>query len=360
MASDVFVYLFPGVSTDSFIIGFQEQAQKLVQELQRTQVPVAILTSGFEHELKIIGTKQHPDLEERIKTLLSEINVHWMPLPKDYEWNEDHDSTSHELAIALQAQIDIVTLFPGHYSSFDNSIKVQSATSFLKWLEQVPHPANAPEEVPAAPEDATAAGESVGNLSKKSESLMPWVGLAISGLSGQLLRLHLEKPEHTEALVTLLAYHLLSSQVQQWNAAKPLTLAETFGVLQRWPLARTITIDGAGEVSSKLRQDWFAVLPSELAAGSSVGSPDDPNPLGAIANSLERSLEAEPPVPEASDETDGLSDPPVIQPARRRFPESLFDDAPDVGAPDVDDAAGSGTKDIGKTGDRPTPSPSDV
>jgi Ca2+-binding RTX toxin-like protein len=295
LASEIFSFLYPGAEIDSFIGDLQKQSQGIIRELIRTRIPVVVLKPGLDHVLDVIRREYHPDLADRVETLIKQVNIRLVPLPEGHEWGADHDSKPHELAIAQRENLGIVAFVPGIYPNFDGSIQIYTPSSFLKWLKQIPQPVDAPSEPTAIEEGSTALEPDVAASSKSS--VLPWVGLSVAGLSAQFLRFHLERPEQTEALVTLLTYHLLSLYAHHWNPAQPLQLATSLGLLGSWVLP-----EGAGlwEADGAPKN---AGQPDDLVALQPVGvgaAPVD-KPLGneAIAPPPLRLQESSPPEPVA-------------------------------------------------------------
>lgn len=327
LASEVFAFLYPGAEIDSFIVELQKQAHSIVQELIRTRVPVVVLKPGLDRVLDVIRREyQHPELAQRVEDLIDQINICLVPLPEGHEWGEDHDSKPHELAIAQRDRLSIVAFIPGNYFNFDGSIQIHTASDFLKWLQQIPHPVvDEPSETPVAEESSPTLETDAPTASK---SVLPWIGLSVAGLSSQFLRFHSERPEQTEALVALLLYHLLSTEAHRWNPAKPVELAESLDWLRRWAnLDRVGRAEGASGAGGKF-DDLVALHVPGQTSGSAVD--------GAIAPGALRPQETTLPKPAIPAEPDADHSPslPKAGGKRSQFPILDGETWPDDGAGD--------------------------
>ncbi|WP_297087831.1 hypothetical protein [Thermoleptolyngbya sp. C42_A2020_037] len=349
LASEFFSFLYPGAEIDSFIVELQKQAHSIVQELIRTRVPVVVLKPGLDRVLDVIRTEnQHPELAQRVEDLIDQINLCLVPLPEGHEWGEDHDSKSHELAIAQREQLGIVVIVPGIYPNFDGSIQIHTASDFLKWLQQIPHPVDAPNETPVAEEGSP----TLETDAATKKSVLPWVGLSVAGLSSQFLRFHSEKPERTEALVALLLYHLLSTEVHRWNPAKPVELAESLDWLRRWASSdRVGTAEGAPGAGGRFN-DLVA-----LHVLGRTGDSGDSVVEGAIAPDVPPSQEVSPAQPAVLKELDEDSHPSLLKAGGKRSQFPILDGEtwPDDGVEDPPASDLDSTN--GGEPTRPTPPP---
>ncbi len=342
LASEVFAFLYPGAAIDSFVVDLQQQAHGIIQELIRTRVPVVVLKPGLDRVLEVIRREhRHPELAQRVEDLIEQVNIRLLPLPDGHEWAEDHDSKPHELAIAQRENLGIVVIVPGIYSNFDGNIAIHTASDFLKWLQQIPHTVDTPDETPVAEEGSPTLDADAATTASKS--VLPWIGLSVSGLSAQFLRVHSERPEQTEALVALLLYHLLSTHAQHWHPAKPVELAESLDWLCRWASsARTGRAEGAlGAVG---RFDGLIAL-------GVLGQTGEPAEEGAIAPDVLRSQATAPPelaVPGEPDKDDSPSLPKAGG-RRSRFPILDGETGPDDGTP----APSAPNPDSGDSGNPP-------
>lgn len=318
LASEVFAFLYPGAEIDSFIIGLQEQAHGIIHELIRTRVPVVVLKPGLDRVLDVIRREHcHPELAQRVEDLIARLNLRLMPLPDGHEWAEDHDSKPHELAIAQREKLGIVVIVPGIYPNFDGNIAIHPASDFLKWLQQIPHPVDTPDETPVAEEETPTLDTDAPTTASKS--ILPWVGLSVAGLSAQFLRFRSERPEQTEALVALLLYHLLSSHAQYWSPAKPVELAESLDWLRRWANpARTIGAEGSPRTGGRF---------GDLTALRALGQMGEPAGEGAIAPDVLHAQATSPLAPTVPGEPDADDSPSLPNPSlpktggrRSRFP----------------------------------------
>ncbi|GAB4459608.1 MAG: hypothetical protein OHK0037_05330 [Elainellaceae cyanobacterium] len=300
LASEFFSFLYSGAEIGSFITDLQKQAHGVIQELIRTRIPVVVLEPGLDHVLDVIRREQgQPELAERIKDLVSQINSHLVPLPEGHEWGADHDARPHELAIARRDNLGIVVIVPGIYSNFDGSIQIYTPNDFLKLLEQIPQPVDAPSEPPAIEKSSAPLEPDV--TAASSKSVLPWVGLSVAGLSAQFLRFQLERPEQTEALVTLLTYHLLSIYAHHWNSTQPLQLAKSLSLLGSWVLPESAGIWKAdGTPTTTGQPDDLVMQP----LGVVVGRAGTPTVDEAIASAPPRPQESDPPEPVVPAEPD--------------------------------------------------------